>query len=78
VPFREGDVVYHHRHSPPPDPRTRAENVPDGLAELILHLLVKNPVERLASARRTAGRKWSSVRGGNRSCSSKPTALTMS
>jgi len=56
VPFREGDVVYHHRHSPPPDPRTRAEGIPDGLAELILHLLVKNPLERCASAREVAAR----------------------
>jgi serine/threonine protein kinase len=56
VPFREGDVVYHHRHSPPPDPRTRAEGSPDGLAELILHLLVKDPAGRCASAREVAQR----------------------
>ena len=31
VPFREGDVVYHHRHSPIPDPRQRAEGIPDEL-----------------------------------------------
>ena len=34
VPFREGDVIYHHRHTPPPDPRQRAEDIPDGFAEL--------------------------------------------
>ncbi len=56
VPFREGDVVYHHRHSPVPDPRERAEGIPDGLAELILHLLVKDPVKRCASAREVAAR----------------------
>ncbi len=56
VPFREGDVVYHHRHSPAPDPRTRAENVPDGFAALILHLLEKDPARRVASAREVAAR----------------------
>jgi len=56
VPFREGDVVYHHRHSPAPDPRERAEGIPDGLAELILHLLVKDPAQRCASAREVAAR----------------------
>jgi serine/threonine protein kinase len=56
VPFREGDVVYHHRHTPPPDPRRRAEGIPDGLAELILHMLVKDPEQRVASAREVAER----------------------
>ncbi|MEX2208886.1 MAG: protein kinase [Myxococcota bacterium] len=56
VPFREGDVVYHHRHSPIPDPRQRAEGIPDALAELILHLLAKDPEQRCASARDVAAR----------------------
>ena len=54
VPFREGDVVYHHRHTPPPDPRARAAGIPDGFAELILGLLAKDPAERLPSARAVA------------------------
>ncbi len=56
VPFREGDVVYHHRHSPVPDPRQRAEGIPDPLAELILHLLEKDPAARVASARDVSAR----------------------
>ncbi len=56
VPYREGDVVYHHRHSPIPDPRERAEGIPDELAGLILHLLAKDPAERCASAREVATR----------------------
>jgi len=51
VPFRDGDVVYHHRHTPPPDPRRRAEGIPDGFAELILEMLVKDPAQRIPSAR---------------------------
>jgi serine/threonine-protein kinase len=47
VPFKDGDVTYHHRHTAPPDPRTVAE-VPDDLAELILRLLAKSRDGRFA------------------------------
>jgi eukaryotic-like serine/threonine-protein kinase len=50
VPFREGDVTWHHRHTPPPDPRTKAPDLPDGLAELVLQLMEKQPDARPASA----------------------------
>jgi hypothetical protein len=51
VPFREGDVTYHHRHTPAPDVRERGAEVPDALAALIGQLLAKRPDERPASAR---------------------------
>jgi tetratricopeptide (TPR) repeat protein len=50
VPFSEGDVAYHHRHTPPPDPRSFIENLPAAFAELILHLLAKAPDDRCESA----------------------------
>jgi len=50
LPFEEGDVAYHHRNTPPPDPRARDAGLPDPLAELILDLLVKDPEARPASA----------------------------
>jgi serine/threonine protein kinase len=56
VPFRDGDVTYHHRHSPAPDPRTRTENLPDGFAQLILEMLAKDPALRCASAAAVAAR----------------------
>jgi tetratricopeptide (TPR) repeat protein len=46
VPFREGNVAYHHVHSPPPDPRTLRAGLPDGLADLILRCLAKSPDAR--------------------------------
>jgi tetratricopeptide (TPR) repeat protein len=46
VPFRDGDITYHHRHTPPPDPRTKVSGVPDAMAELILRLLAKTAAER--------------------------------
>jgi tRNA A-37 threonylcarbamoyl transferase component Bud32 len=49
VPFKDGDLTYHHRNTPPPDPRGLAE-VPDALAELILALLAKRPDDRPSPA----------------------------
>jgi tetratricopeptide (TPR) repeat protein len=46
VPFRDGDVTHHHQHTPPPDPRTLADDVPPALAELVLELLAKRPEDR--------------------------------
>jgi tetratricopeptide (TPR) repeat protein len=46
VPFTEGDIAYHHRHTAPPDPRMRVSGVPDAMAELMLRLLAKTPAER--------------------------------
>jgi len=54
VPFVDGDVGYHHRHTPPPDPRTRVPDVPDPLAELILRLLAKSPEQRPATTAEVA------------------------
>jgi tRNA A-37 threonylcarbamoyl transferase component Bud32 len=54
VPFVDGDVTYHHRHTPPPDPRTRVPDVPDPVAELILRLLAKSPEQRPATTAEVA------------------------
>jgi len=56
VPFDDGDVAYHHRHTPPPDPREAWDDIPDALAELILHMLAKAPDDRCGSAARVAER----------------------
>jgi serine/threonine-protein kinase len=49
VPFREGDITHHHRHTPPPDPRSLAPELPEGLALLILKLMEKAPERRPAT-----------------------------
>jgi len=56
VPFREGDVTYHHRHSDPPDPRTHVPEIPAELAELILEMLAKAPGDRPEDAAAVAQR----------------------
>ncbi len=49
-PFEEGDVTWHHKHTPAPDPRTKGAEVPEAFASLILALLAKDPAARPASA----------------------------
>jgi tetratricopeptide (TPR) repeat protein len=50
VPFTEGDIAYHHRHTPPPSPRELIPDIPEELAELILQLLAKDPDDRCQTA----------------------------
>ncbi len=49
LPFTEGDVTYHHRHTPAPDPRQFAHDMPRPMAELIGEMMAKNPDERISS-----------------------------
>jgi len=51
LPFRKGNVPYHHVHTPPPNPRELKPDVPEALAELILKCLQKDPAARFQSAR---------------------------
>jgi tetratricopeptide (TPR) repeat protein len=50
VPFLEGDVAYRHRHAPIPDPRTKVPGLPDGLVELMMEMMEKDPNDRVATA----------------------------
>jgi tRNA A-37 threonylcarbamoyl transferase component Bud32 len=50
VPFKEGDVAYHHRHSDPPDLREVVPDVPQAFVDLISQMLAKRPEDRVATA----------------------------
>ncbi|MEN8162045.1 MAG: protein kinase, partial [Myxococcota bacterium] len=50
LPFREGNVPYHHVHTPAPDPRALVPDVPEPLARAILHCLGKDPEARPQAA----------------------------
>jgi len=55
LPFRDGNVPYHHVHSPAPDPRSLVENLPERLALAILRCLHKDPQQRPQSAAELSG-----------------------
>jgi serine/threonine-protein kinase len=63
VPFESGDVVYHHVHTPPPDPRERKVDVPAAMAELIMKMMAKDPADRIQSARELAAALQTILRG---------------
>ncbi len=51
LPFREGNLPYHHVHTAPPDPREFNPDLPAAIAAVILRCLSKNPDERFQTAR---------------------------
>ena len=55
VPFSKGDVTYHHRHTPAPDPRERVQDIPEVVAKLILRLMAKQPEARFATTAEVSG-----------------------
>jgi serine/threonine protein kinase len=49
LPFREGNLPYHHVHTPPPDPAELNPDLPPMLANVIKRCLRKDPAERYQS-----------------------------
>ena len=48
VPFKEGDVLYHHVHTQPPPPEVHDPSLPKPLSDYILRCLAKDPRERFS------------------------------
>jgi hypothetical protein len=51
LPFREGNLPYHHVHTPPPDPREFTPELPQALCAIIARCLEKDPANRYGSTR---------------------------
>ncbi len=51
LPFKDGNVPYHHVHTPPPDPLSVNPGLPPLLARIITRCLQKSPDQRYQSAR---------------------------
>ncbi len=51
LPFRDGNLPYHHVHTPAPDPRERSPGIPELLARIVLRCLQKDPAARYPSTR---------------------------
>ncbi len=59
LPFMEGNVPYHHVHTPPPNPREANPKLPEALAAIIFRCLQKDPADRF----QTAGEIVAAIRG---------------
>ncbi|MCP4039809.1 MAG: protein kinase [bacterium] len=51
VPFKEGNIPYHHVHTPPPDVRDLRPELPAGLSAVVNRCMQKDPAARYQSAR---------------------------
>ena len=49
LPFKKGDLGYHHIHTKPAEPKSIDKNIPDVLNSLILKCLEKDPINRFQS-----------------------------
>ena len=50
VPFPEGNIFYHHQHSPPPAPEVLAPDLPPGVADVLRRAVAKDREERYQTA----------------------------
>jgi len=51
VPFKEGNIPYHHVHTPPPSLRALRPELPEHLVAIVERCLEKDPARRFQSAR---------------------------
>ena len=51
LPFMEGNIPYHHVHTPPPDPTSVNPRSPEVLANVVRRCMQKDPDARYANAR---------------------------
>ena len=63
LPFREGNLPYHHVHTPPPDPREFEPELPDLIADIIAKCLRKDPADRYQSAKEILGQLRATLGG---------------
>jgi len=51
LPFKSGDAVYHHVHTPPPEAKTIMAEIDESLNSIILRCMQKDPRDRFQSAK---------------------------
>jgi serine/threonine-protein kinase len=65
LPFTEGNLPYHHVHTPPPNPKEINAEVPDLLVGIIERCLRKDPAERYQSGREILAALKPALTGGS-------------
>ena len=63
VPFKEGNIPYHHVHTAPPDIRDLGPDLPKELAQIVERCLQKDPANRYQSAREILAEARQSLTG---------------
>jgi serine/threonine-protein kinase len=61
-PFIDGDVYYHHLHTPPTPPRTLNPKIPEALNKIILKCMAKDADQRYQRAKEIAADLEAKVR----------------
>ncbi|MBY0400233.1 protein kinase, partial [Myxococcota bacterium] len=64
VPFKEGNIPYHHVHTPPPRLRELRPDLPEVLSAIVERCLEKDPARRFQSAREILGEVRGALSGG--------------
>ncbi len=64
LPFREGNLPYHHVHTPPPDPREFNAELPPVIVNIIARCLEKEPADRYQSALEIVAELKAALEGG--------------
>ncbi len=67
LPFREGNLPYHHVHTPPPDPREFTAELPPLIVEIIARCLEKDPANRYQSTLEIVEELKAALQGGDAS-----------
>ena len=62
LPFREGNLPYHHVHMPPPDPGDITPDLPPMLVSVIQRCLLKDPADRYQSTLEILGEVKASLK----------------
>jgi tetratricopeptide (TPR) repeat protein len=63
VPFKDGNIPYHHVHTPPPSIRELRQDLPAPLAEIVDRCLEKDPANRFQSAKEVLNAVRASLAG---------------